>query len=148
MLLKCYIQYANKFRKLSNGHRTGKGQFLFQSQRKAMPENVQTTTSECQRTDALELCCWRRLLRIPWTARTSNQSILKEIALKIHWKEWCWSWNPNTLAIWCEELTHLKRPWCWERLRAGREGDDRGWDGWMVSRTLWTWIWVTSGSWW
>ena len=79
MLWKYCTQYANKFRKLSNGHRTGKGQFLFQSQRKAMPENVQTTTSECQRTDALELCCWRRLLRIPWTARTSNQSILKEI---------------------------------------------------------------------
>ena len=47
----------------------------------------------------------------------------------------CWSWNSNTLATWCEELTHLKRPWCWERLRAGGEGDDRGWDGWMASLT-------------
>ena len=56
----------------------------------------------------------------------------------IHWKDWCWSWNSNPLATWCEELTHLKRPWCWERLRAGGEGDDRGWDGWMASSTQWT----------
>ena len=59
-----------------------------------------------------------------------------------------WSWNSNTVATWCEELTHLKRPWCWERLQAGGEGDDRGWDGWMPSRTQWTWVWVNSGSWW
>ena len=52
------------------------------------------------------------------------------------------------LAIWCEELTHWKRPWCWERLMAGGEGDDRGWDGWMASPTQWTWVWVSSGSWW
>ena len=52
------------------------------------------------------------------------------------------------LATWCEELTHLKRPWCWERLKAGGEGDDRGWDGWMASPTQWTWVWVSSGSWW
>ena len=55
--------------------------------------------------------------------------------------------NSNTLATWCEELTLWKRPWCWERLRAG-EGDDRGWDGWMASPTQWTWVWVNSGSWW
>ena len=53
----------------------------------------------------------------------------------------------DTLATWCEELTHLKRPWCWERLKAGGEGDDRGWDGWMASPTQWTWVWVNSGSW-
>ena len=52
------------------------------------------------------------------------------------------------LATWCEEPTHLKRPWCWERLKAGREGDDRGWDGWMASLTQWTRVWVNSGSWW
>ena len=56
--------------------------------------------------------------------------------------------TPNTLAPWCEELTHLKRPWCWERLRAGGEGDDRGWAGWMASPTQWTWVWANSGSWW
>ena len=53
--------------------------------------------------------------------------------LNIHWQDWCWSWNSNTLATWRKELTHLKRPWCWERLEAGGKGDDRGWDGWMAS---------------
>ena len=70
-------------------------------------------------------------------------------ALGILWKEWCWSWNSNTLATSCEELTHWKRLWCWEGLGAGGEGNDRGWwDGWMVSLTRWTWVWVNSGSWW
>ena len=68
--------------------------------------------------------------------------------LGVHWKDWCWSWNSNTLATWCKELTHLKRPWCWERLMAGGEGDDRGWDGWMASTTRWTWVWASSRSWW
>ena len=58
------------------------------------------------------------------------------------------SWNSSTLATSCEELTHWKRPWCWERLKAGGEGDDREWDGWMASPTRWTWIWENSGSWW
>ena len=64
------------------------------------------------------------------------------------WKDWCWSWNSSTLATWCEELTPWKRPWCWERLKAGGEGHDRGWNGWMASLTQWTWVWVNSGSWW
>ena len=68
--------------------------------------------------------------------------------LGVHWKNWCRSWNSNTLATWCEELTHLKRPWCWERLRAGGEGDDRGWEDWMVSPSQRRWVWVNSGSWW
>ena len=59
-----------------------------------------------------------------------------------------WSWNSNTLATSCEELTHWKRSWCLEGLRAGGEGDDRGWDGWMASPPRWTWVWVNSGSWW
>ena len=58
----------------------------------------------------------------------------------------CWSWSFITLATWCEELTHWKGPWCWERLRAGGEGSDRGWDGWMASLTQWTWVWASSGS--
>ena len=66
----------------------------------------------------------------------------------LHWKDWCWNWNSNTLATWCEELTHWKRPWCWERLKVGGEGDDRGWCGCMVLPTQWTWVWVNSGSWW
>ena len=104
--------------------------------------------TECWRIDAFELWCWRRLLRVPWTARRSNQSILMEISLGVHWKDWCWSWNSHTLATWGQELTHWKRLWCWERLRAGGEGDNRGWDGWMASSTRWTWVWVDSGSWW
>ena len=64
--------------------------------------------------------------------------------LGVHWKVWCWSWNSTTLATWCQELTHWKRPWCWERLKAGGEGDDRGWDGWMTSPTRWTWVWASS----
>ena len=101
---------------------------------------------EHRRVDAFELWCWRRLLRIPWTTRRPNQSILKEISPNIHWKDWCWDWNSNSLAIWWEKLSHWKRPWCWERLKAGGEGDDRGWDGWMASLTWWTWIWASSRS--
>ena len=56
-------------------------------------------------------------------------------------QDWCWSWNSNTLATWCDELTHLKRPWCWERLKVGGEWDERRWDGWMASPTQWTWVW-------
>ena len=103
--------------------------------------------AEHQRIDAFELWCWRRLLRVPWTARRSNRSFLKEISPGCSLKDWCWSWNSNTLATRCEELTHLKRLWCWERLKAGGEGD-KGWDGWMASPTQWRWVWVNSGRWW
>ena len=72
----------------------------------------------------------------------------RKSVLCVPWRDWCWSWNSNTLATWCEELTHLKRPWCWERSKAGGEGDDGGWDGWMALPTQWTWVWVDSGSWW
>ena len=92
--------------------------------------------------------CWRRLLRVPWTARISNQSILRKVVLNIHWKYWCCSWSSNALTTWCKGPTHWKRPWFWERLRAEGEGDDRGWDGSMASLTQWTWVWVDSGSWW
>ena len=92
---------------------------------------------------ALKLWYWR-LLRVSWTTRRSNQSILRKSILNIHWKDWCWSWSSNTLAAWCEELTHWKIPWCWERLKAGGEGDDRGLDEWMASLTQWTWVWANS----
>ena len=100
--------------------------------------------------DAFELWCWKRLVRVPWTARRSNQSILKEISpeYSLEYFSLCWSQNSNTLTTWWEELPHLKRSWCWERLRAGGEGDDRGWDGWMALLTQWRWVWVGSGSWW
>ena len=78
-----------------------------------------------------------------------NSPSCRRSVLNIHWKDWCWSWSSSTLATWCEELTHLKRPWCWERLKVGGEGDNGGWDGWMASLTQWTWVWVSSGScWW
>ena len=65
----------------------------------------------------------------------------------IHWKDWNWSWNSNTWATWCKEMTHWKRPSWWERLKVGGEGDDRAWNSWMASLTRWTWVWINSGSW-
>ena len=102
--------------------------------------------TEHWRIGAFALWCWRRLWRVPWTARTSNQSILKKSILNIHWKDWCWS--SNNLATRYKELFHWKRCWFWERLKAGGEGDDRGWDHWIASLTQWTWVWVNSRSWW
>ena len=103
---------------------------------------------ERQRIDDFKLWCWRRLLRVPWTARRSNQSILKEISPEHSLEGLMQKLKLQYLATWCKELTHWKRPWCWERLNTGGEGDDRGWDGWMASPTGWTWVWVSSGSWW
>ena len=62
----------------------------------------------------------------------------------LHWMDWCWSWSSNTLATWCKELTQWKRPWWWEGLKAGGEGDNGGWDGWMASSTQWTQVWANS----
>ena len=102
--------------------------------------------ADCQRTDVFELWCWRRLLRVPWTEWRSNQSILKEINPEYSLEGWCWSWNSNTLATWCVELTDLKRPWCWEKMKV-EEGDNRGWDSYVASLTQWTWVWVGSRNW-
>ena len=97
-------------------------------------ENWTIKKAECWRIDAFKLWCWRRLLRVPWIAKGSNQSILKEInpeysneglMLKLI--------GSNTLATWCEKPTHWKRPWCWERLRAGGEEGSWGWYAWMAS---------------
>ena len=106
--------------------------------------------AECQRTDVFELWCWRRLLRVPWTARRSNQSILRKSVLNIHWKDWCWSWSSNILATRSKELTDsLEKTLMMGKMKAGGEGADGGWDGWMVSLSRWTWVWVGSGScWW
>ena len=86
------------------------------------PESWTVKKAEHQRIDAFKLQCWKRLLSVFWTARWSNQSVLKEINLNIYLKDWCWSWSSNTLAIWYEELTCWKRPWCWERLKANGKG--------------------------
>ena len=104
--------------------------------------------AEHWRIDAFALWCWRRLLRVPWTARRSNQSILKEISPGISLEGMMLKLKLQYLATSCEELTHWKRLWCWEGVGAGGQGDDRGWDGWMASPTLWTWVWVNSGIWW
>ena len=97
--------------------------------------------------DAFELWCWRRLFRIPWTARRSNQSILKEISPDYSLGGLMLKLKLQYFGHLMQKLTHLKRPWCWERLKAG-EGNNRGWDGWMASLTQWTRVWVNSGSWW
>ena len=104
--------------------------------------------AECWRIDAFDLWCWRRLLTVPWTARRSNQYILKEITSWVLFGRTMLKLKLQYLATSCEELTHWKRPWCWEGLGVGGEGDDRGWDGWMAILTRWTWVWVNSGSWW
>ena len=100
--------------------------------------------AEHQRTDAFELWCWRRLLRVPWTAR-SKQLILKEInpeylleglMLKLKLQYFATNIFPSIFPV---------RPWFWERLKARGDGDDREWDGWMASPTQWTWVWANSG---
>jgi len=88
------------------------------------------------------------IIKVVIIARRSNQSILKEISPECSLEGLMLKLKLQFLATWCEELTHWKRPWCWGRLRAGGEVDNRGWDGWMASLTQWTWVWVNSGSWW
>ena len=104
--------------------------------------------AEHWRIEAFELWCWKRVLRVPWTARRFNQSILKEISPEYSLEELMLKLKLQYLATWCEELTHGKKPWCWKRLKAGGEEDDRAWDGWMASLTWWTRVWVNSMSWW
>ena len=93
-------------------------------------------------------CCLNHVV----SNNTEAETPILKLKLQYHMFKSCgkqqeWSWHSSTLATWCEELTHLKTPWCWERLKEG-EGDDREWDGWMASPTQWTWVWVNSGSWW
>ena len=113
-----------------------------------MDVRVGLKKAEHRRIDAFELWCWRRLLRVPWTARRSNKSILKGISPEYSLKGLMLKLKLQYFATWCEEVTHLKRPSCWERLKARGEGDNRGLDGWMASPTWWTWVWVSSGNWW
>ena len=117
--------------------------------------------AELQKIDAFELWCWRGLLRVPWTAKRSNQSILKKISpgcsledlmLRLELQHFGHLMQRVGKDFgWKEvgkEVGHWKRPWCWEGLGARGEGDDRGWDSWMASLTQWTWVWVNSRSWW
>ena len=101
--------------------------------------------SERWRIDAFELWCWR-ILESPLDRKGIKAANPKEN------QSWIFigrtDTEAETLATWWEELTHWKRPWCWERLRAGGERDSRGWDGWVASLTQLTWVWARSGSWW
>ena len=101
-----------------------------------------------RRIDAFELWCWRRLLRVSWTARRSNQSILKKISPGCSLEGMMLKLKLQYFGHLMQRVDSLERLWCWEGLRAGGERDDRGWDGWMASPTWWTWVWVNSGSWW
>ena len=96
-------------------------------------------------------CFWTAVLettlKIPLDCK-EVQPVNPKGILNIHWKDWCWSWNTNTFATWCDELTHWKSPWFWERLKVGGEGDNTGWDGWMASLMQWRWVWVSSRNWW
>ena len=103
--------------------------------------------AERRRIDAFELWCWRRLLRVPWTARRSNQSILKEINSGCSLEGLMLKLKLQYFGHLMRRAYSLKRPWCLARFEAGGEGDNRGWDGWMASPTQWTWVWADSGSW-
>ena len=104
---------------------------------------------EHRRIDAFELWCWRRVLWVRWMVRRSNQSILKEISPEYSLEGRMLKLNSNTLATWSKNwLIWKKMPWCWERLKAGGEGDDRGWYGWMASLTRLTRVSVSYRSWW
>ena len=105
--------------------------------------------AERRRIDVFGLWCWRRLFRVPWAAaRRSNQSILNKISPEYSLEGLMLKLKLQYFGTWCEELTHCASPWCWERLKAGGAGYERGWDGWMASPTWWAWVWVSSGSWW
>ena len=95
-----------------------------------------------------ELCHWRRLLRVPWTARITKPSIVKEISPEYSLEGLMLKLNLQYFGHLMQRTDSLERPWYWERLKVGGEGDNRGWDGWMASLTRWTWVWVNSGSWW
>ena len=103
--------------------------------------------AEHWRIDAFELWCWRRLLRVPWIASRSNQSILKEISPEYSLEGLMLKLKLQYFGHLMGRTDSLKRPWCWERLKVGGEGDDREWDGWMTSPNQWTCVWVNSGSW-
>ena len=104
--------------------------------------------AECRRIDAFELWCWIRLLGVPWTARRSNQSILKEISPEYSLEGLMLKLKVQYFGHLMQRNDSLEKTWCWERLKVGGEGDNRGWDGWVVLPTQWTWVWVNSGNWW
>ena len=103
--------------------------------------------AERQRIDAFELWCWRRLLRVPWTARRSNQSIIKEISPEYSLEGLMLKLKLQYFGHLMQRSDSLEKTLMLGKIKVG-EGDDRGWDGWLASLTQWTWVWVNSGSWW
>ena len=104
--------------------------------------------AECLRIDAFELWCWRIFLRVPWTIRRSNQSILKEISPESSLEGLMLKLELQYFGNLMRRTDPLKKTLRLGKIEGGREGDDRGWDGWMASPTEWTWVWVSSGCWW
>ena len=104
--------------------------------------------AEHRRIDAFELWCWRRLLRVPWTAKRSNQSILKEISPGCSLEGLMLKLKLQYFGYLIRRIDSFEKTLMLERLKAGGEGDNRGWDGWIASPTQWTWAWVNSRSWW
>ena len=104
---------------------------------------------ECWRINAFELWCWRRLLRIPWTARKSNESILKEISPEYSLEGLMLKLKFQYFGHLIQRTDSLEKTLMLEKIEGRQRRDDRGWDGWMASLTRWTWVWVNSGSrWW
>ena len=103
---------------------------------------------ECQRIDAFELWCWRRLLRVPWTARRSNQSTLKEISPEYSLKGLMLKLKLQYFGHLMQRTDLLEKTLMLGKIEGGGEADNRGWDFWMASPTQWTWVWINSGSWW
>ena len=104
--------------------------------------------AECWRIDAFELWHWRRLLRVPWTARISNQLILKEINPKYSLEGLMVKWKLQCFGHMMRRTDSLEKTLMLGKIKSKRRPGDRGWDGWMVSPAQWTWLWVDSGSWW
>ena len=104
--------------------------------------------AERWRTDAFEMWCWRRLLRVPWTTRRSNQSILKEISPECSLEGLMLKLKLQYFGHLMQRADLLEKTLMLGKMRAGGERDDRGWDGWMASLTQWTWVWASPESWW
>ena len=104
--------------------------------------------AEHQRIDAFELWCWRRLLRVPWTAGRSNQSILKEISPEYSSEKLMLMLKLQYFGHLMRRTDSLEKTLMLGKIEGRRKGDDRGWDGWMATPTQWTWVWGSSGGWW
>ena len=145
MLWKCCTQYASEF-----GKKSPSGQGSGFSSGHIWMWDLDYKESWAPKNWCFWTVVLEKTLGVPWTARRSNQSILKEISpecsleglmLKLKLQ-----YFGQYFQYWCEEQIHLKKPWYWERLKAGGEGDNRGWDDWTASPTQWTWVWAGSGS--